>query len=99
MTLAKASAGLADAEVRELDRWIRRHTTERFGPVRAVEPVQVFELAFAGLERAPRRRSGLTVRAPRIVRRRADLAPGEAATLEAVKGLLDEPPVDLSPAP
>jgi ATP-dependent DNA ligase len=89
VTLAKASSGLSDAEVRELDRWIRRHITERFGPVRAVEPAQVFELAFAGLARSARHRSGLAVRAPRIIRWRTDKRPEEASTLEAVQALLD----------
>ncbi|HYH45316.1 MAG TPA: hypothetical protein VEG34_06475 [Thermoanaerobaculia bacterium] len=89
VTLAKASSGLSDAEVRELDRWIRRHITERFGPVRAVEPAQVFELAFAGLARSARHRSGLAVRAPRITRWRTDKRPEEASTLEAVQALLD----------
>lgn len=89
VTLAKASSGLSDAEVRELDRWIRRHITERFGPVRAVEPAQVFELAFAGLTRSTRHRSGLAVRAPRIARWRTDKRPEEASTLEAVQALLD----------
>lgn len=89
VTLAKASSGLSDAEVRQLDRWIRRHITERFGPVRAVEPAQVFELAFAGLARSARHRSGLAVRAPRIARWRTDKRPEEASTLEAVQALLD----------
>ena len=50
MTFAKAYSGLDDAEILDLDRWIRRHTTERFGPVRAVEPLLVFELAFEGMQ-------------------------------------------------
>ena len=45
---AKAYSGLSDEEIAELDRWIRRHAAERFGPVRAVEPVHVFELGFEG---------------------------------------------------
>ena len=48
---AKAYSGLTDAEIRTLDDWIRRHTLEKFGPVRHVEPVQVFELAFEGIQR------------------------------------------------
>ena len=46
--IAKAYSGLSNAEIAELDRWIRRHTRERFGPVRHVEPVHVFELGFEG---------------------------------------------------
>jgi DNA ligase-1 len=44
VAIAKAYSGLSNAEIAELDRWIRQHTIERFGPVRHVEPVQVFEL-------------------------------------------------------
>jgi ATP-dependent DNA ligase len=46
--IAKAYSGLSNEEIAEIDRWIRRHTRERFGPVRHVEPVQVFELGFEG---------------------------------------------------
>ena len=46
--VAKAYSGLSDAEIRELDGWVRAHTVQRFGPVRAVEPTQVFELALRG---------------------------------------------------
>ncbi|MEB3321299.1 MAG: ATP-dependent DNA ligase, partial [Synechococcaceae cyanobacterium] len=72
VTFAKAYSGLDDGEIQALDRWIRSHTLERFGPVRAVEPVQVFELAFEGLQRSSRHRSGLAVRFPRIRRWRRD---------------------------
>ena len=47
--IAKAYSGLPNEEIAEMDRWIRRHTRERFGPVRHVEPVQVFELGFEGI--------------------------------------------------
>src|SRR5690606_34000972 len=63
---AKAYSGLTDAEIRRLDSWIRRHTVERYGPVRAVVPEQVFELAFEGIQPSPRHRSGVAVRFPRI---------------------------------
>ena len=69
---AKAYSGLSDAEIAELDRWIRRHTVERFGPVRHVEPVHVFELGFEGISRSSRHRSGVAVRFPRILRWRKD---------------------------
>jgi DNA ligase 1 len=85
---AKAYSGLSDAEIAELDRWIRRHTLERFGPVRHVEPVHVFELGFEGISRSPRHRSGVAVRFPRILRWRRDKAPADADTLEAVERLL-----------
>ena len=86
--VAKAYSGLSDAEIQELDAWIRRHTRERFGPVRVVEPSQVFELAFEGIARSTRHKSGVAVRFPRILRRRPDKPAAEADTLDAVKALL-----------
>lgn len=86
--IAKAYSGLDDAEIRRLDRWIRRHTRERFGPVRSVEPVQVFELAFEGIAPSSRHKSGLALRFPRIARWREDLGPGDADTLAQAKALL-----------
>lgn len=95
--IAKAYSGLRDAEIREVDRWIRRHTIERFGPVRAVEPELVFELEFDGLRRSSRHRSGIALRFPRMARRRTDKPAHEADTLERVQALLDEPQPDPSP--
>ena len=88
--IAKAYSGLSNEEITRLDRWIRRHTKERFGPVRSVEPVQVFELAFEGINRSTRHKSGIAVRFPRIVRWREDIGPGDADTLEQVKALLND---------
>ena len=85
---AKAYSGLSDAEIVELDRWIRRHAVERFGPVRHVEPVHVFELGFEGISRSSRHRSGVAVRFPRILRWRRDKTVGQADTLETVEGLV-----------
>ena len=86
--VAKAYSGLSDQEIHELDAWIRRHTRERFGPVRVVEPSQVFELAFEGIARSTRHKSGIAVRFPRILRHRTDKPAAEADTLEGVKALL-----------
>ncbi|PZA00253.1 ATP-dependent DNA ligase [Gammaproteobacteria bacterium 2W06] len=86
--IAKAYSGLDDAEIRRLDRWIRRNTRERFGPVRSVEPVQVFELAFEGISPSSRHKSGLALRFPRISRWREDLGPGDADTLDQARALL-----------
>ena len=86
--IAKAYSGLSNEEIAEIDRWIRRHTRERFGPVRHVEPVQVFELGFEGLARSSRHRSGLAVRFPRMLRWRKDKPASEADTLETLRGLL-----------
>ncbi len=91
MSFAKACSGLDDAEIIELDRWIRRHTTERFGPVRAVEPLQVFELAFEGLQTSKRHKSGIAVRFPRIARWRRDKPAAEADSLAAALALLADP--------
>jgi DNA ligase-1 len=89
---AKAYSGLTDAEIRSLDAWIRRHTVERFGPVRQVEPVQVFELAFEGIQRSPRHKSGVAVRFPRIARWRKDKPASEADTMDPLRALLDGAP-------
>ena len=88
VSFASAYSGLNDAELVELDRWIRRHTTERFGPVRAVEPELVFELAFEGVQRSGRHRSGVAVRFPRISRWRRDKTAAEADTLASALALI-----------
>ncbi|MFE4106365.1 ATP-dependent DNA ligase [Almyronema epifaneia] len=87
---AKAYSGLDNAEIEKLDRWIRRHTTERFGPVRSVEPIQVFEIGFEGIAASKRHKSGISVRFPRILRWRHDKPASEADTLQAAKALLTE---------
>ena len=92
VTFAKAYSGLDDGEIRELDRWIRAHTTERFGPVRAVEPLQVFELAFEGLQRSNRHKCGIAVRFPRISRWRRDKPAAEADSLASALALLEGSP-------
>lgn len=86
--IAKAYSGLSNDEIAEMDRWIRRHTRERFGPVRHVEPVQVFELGFEGIAESSRHRSGIAVRFPRMLRWRKDKKPEDADTLAAVRALL-----------
>lgn len=89
---AKAYSGLTDAEIRELDAWIRRNTTEKFGPVRSVKPEQVFELAFEGIQPSPRHKSGVAVRFPRIARWRTDKKPEDADTIENLRGLMKVEP-------
>jgi DNA ligase-1 len=86
--VAKAYSGLSDDEIDELDRWIRRHTVERFGPVSAVEPVHVFELGFEAIARSSRHKSGLAVRFPRMLRWRRDKKPADADTLETLEKLV-----------
>jgi DNA ligase-1 len=89
---AKAYSGLSNEEIAELDRWIRRHTTERFGPVRHVHPEQVFELGFEGIAESSRHKSGIAVRFPRMLRWRRDKKVDEADTLENVRALLKSTP-------
>ncbi len=78
----KAYSGLDNAEIEKLDRWIRRHTREKFGPVRSVEPIHVFEIGFEGIAESKRHKSGIAVRFPRILRWRTDKPIEEADTLE-----------------
>ncbi len=86
--VAKAYSGLSQAEILALDKWIRQHTTERFGPLRAVEPLQVFELAFEGIAASPRHKAGVALRFPRIARWRLDKPAAEADSLDTLKSLL-----------
>jgi DNA ligase-1 len=87
--VAKAYSGLSDEEIDELDRWVRRHTLERFGPVSAVEPVHVFELGFERIARSTRHKSGVAVRFPRMLRWRKDKAPKDADTLETLEQMIE----------
>jgi DNA ligase 1 len=79
---------LTNAEIQEVDTFIRQNMVERFEPVRTVKPDLVFELAFEGLNRSSRHKSGIAVRFPRILRRRTDKTADEADTLDAVRALL-----------
>jgi DNA ligase-1 len=85
---AKAYSGLTDAEIRQVDSFIRRHTIEKFGPVCTVEPQLVFEIAFEGIQRSTRHKSGVAVRFPRMARWRTDKSPKDADTIETVRALL-----------
>ncbi len=89
--VAKAYSGLTDAEIRDLDRWIRAHTREKFGVVRSVEPLQVFELAYEGIAASTRHKSGVALRFPRILRWRTDKPAREADTLAALRAVLEAP--------
>jgi DNA ligase-1 len=86
--IAKAYSGLSNVEIEKLDRWIRSHTIEKFGPVRSVEAYHVFELAFEGIAPSPRHKSGVALRFPRIMRWRHDKTLSEADTLERLQALL-----------
>ena len=86
--VGKAYFGFADDELTQLDRFVRNNTTERFGPVRAVEPKLVLEIAFEGLARSARHKSGLAMRFPRIARIRWEKPAGEADRIETLEALL-----------
>jgi DNA ligase-1 len=86
---AKAYSGLTDEEIGKLDAWIRRNTLEKFGPVRAVKPEQVFELGFEGIQTSARHKSGIAVRFPRVLRWRTDKRAAEADTLATLKALIE----------
>lgn len=86
--VGKAYFGFTDEELRALDRFVRNNTTERFGPVRAVAPTKVVEVAFEGLNRSTRHKSGVAMRFPRIARIRDDKPAFEADTLQTLSELL-----------
>ncbi|MEL7250221.1 MAG: ATP-dependent DNA ligase, partial [Bacteroidota bacterium] len=84
----KAYSGLTDKEFREITRWVKANTIERFGPVRSVKPTHVFEIAFEGIRVSTRHKSGIALRFPRMLRWRRDKPIAEANTLEDLKGML-----------
>ncbi len=88
VSFAKAYSGLSDEELTELDKWIRKNTLEKHGPVRVVQPALVFELAFEGIAKSSRHKSGLAVRFPRILRWRRDKPAREADTVATAEALL-----------
>jgi len=88
LPVAKAYSGLTDEEFKRVDREIRAHTLEKFGPVRSVVPTMVFELGFEGLQRSGRHKSGIAVRFPRMLRIRDDKPLHEADTLQSLEALL-----------
>ena len=85
---AKAYSGLSDAEFARVDKVIRAHTLEKFGPVRSVRPTLVFELGFEGVNRSARHKSGIAVRFPRMLRIRDDKPLHEADSLASLQALL-----------
>ena len=85
----KAYSGLTDQEIRAVDRFVKRNTLERFGPVRSVKPEMVFEIAFEGINRSGRHKSGVALRFPRINRWRKDKPASEANSLEDLHQLLE----------
>ena len=86
----KAYSGLTDTELKEVDRFVKKNTIDRFGPVRSVTPELVFELAFEGIAPSNRHKSGVALRFPRIERWRKDKPADEADTLKNLLRLLPE---------
>jgi len=92
--VGKAYFGFTDEELKRLDKFVRDNTYERFGPVRSVTATKdhglVLEIAFEGLQRSPRHKSGLAMRFPRVHRIRWDKPSAEADRIEALETLLEE---------
>ena len=89
LNVGKAYSGLKDEEVRELSRILRGLATERFGKVVLVRPEVVLEVAFDGVQKSPRHKSGYALRFPRILRWRRDKRTDESDTLDRVKELYE----------
>jgi len=91
--VGKAYFGFTDEELIAIDRFVRRNTVARFGPVREVVHARdkglVVEVAFEGLQRSTRHKSGLAMRFPRINRLRWDKPPTEADRLETLERMLE----------
>ncbi|MEO1291579.1 MAG: cisplatin damage response ATP-dependent DNA ligase [Pseudomonadota bacterium] len=86
--VGKAYSGYTDEELAKLDRWIRNNTTDRYGPVRAVTPALVFEVAFDAVQASTRHKSGVAMRFPRIKRIRWDKPAHEADRLETLERMI-----------
>ncbi|WP_103172610.1 cisplatin damage response ATP-dependent DNA ligase [Paracoccus sp. SY] len=86
--VGKAYFGFTDEELRELDRFVRNNTIERFGPVRSIAPKLVLEVAFEGLNASGRHKSGVAMRFPRISRIRWDKPAIEADHLSTLKAMI-----------
>jgi DNA ligase-1 len=96
LPVGKAYFGFTDAELEVLDKFVRDNTTERFGPVRAVRADKDFgfvvEVAFEGINRSTRHKSGVAMRFPRIARLRPDKPSYEADRLRTLIAMIDAKP-------
>jgi DNA ligase-1 len=88
LPVGKAYFGFTDEELKWLDRWIRAHTIERFGPVREVEKSLVLEVAFDSIHGSKRHKSGLAMRFPRISRIRIDKPAAEADRVASLQAMV-----------
>jgi DNA ligase-1 len=87
---AKAYSGLTDVEIREVNKFVRQNTLEKFGPVRTVRPELVFEIGFEGINTSTRHKAGIAVRFPRILRWRKDKSLNDADSLQTLRDLLKQ---------
>jgi len=85
---ANAYSGLNNEEIKELDKWIRKNTLEKYGPVRSVKPELVFEISFDNIQISKRHKSGIALRFPRITRWRKDKNIKDADSLENAKRMI-----------
>ncbi len=85
---ANAYSGLNNQEIKELDKWIRKNTLEKYGPVRSVKPELVFEISFDNIQISKRHKSGIALRFPRITRWRKDKNIKDADSLENAKSMI-----------
>lgn len=86
---AKAYSGLTDKEIAKVDAFVKRNAIEKFGPVRTVKPELVFEIAFEGISKSSRHKSGVALRFPRISRWRTDKKADEINSLEDLNKMLE----------
>ena len=86
--VGKAYSGFTDEELKRLDKWVRDNTTERFGPVRAVRPGLVLEVAFDAVQPSTRHKSGVSMRFPRVHRIRWDKPAHEADSIASLRNLV-----------
>jgi DNA ligase-1 len=91
VTVAKAYSGLTNEEIKEVSRFVKNNSIEKFGPVRTVKPELVFEIAFEGIALSNRHKSGVALRFPRISRWRKDKPVEDIDTIENVKQLIHSP--------
>jgi DNA ligase-1 len=88
LPVGKAYSGITDEEMKMLDRFVRAHTTARFGPVREVDKTMVLEIAFDSIHESKRHKSGVAMRFPRIARIRTDKPAAEADTVAGLRKLI-----------
>ncbi len=88
LPVGKAYSGFTDEELKWLDRFVRTHTVDRFGPVREVEKTLVLEVAFDSVHASTRHKSGIAMRFPRIARIRTDKPAAEADRIETLRAMI-----------